>query len=60
MVAYIKKLAIKKNNWLNEEPTCMIFAVRVVEGAKDHTSCPILQGGKEEALAAYLSQFQFD
>ena len=42
------------------EPTCMVFAVRVVEGVMDHTNCPALQGEKREALAAYLSRFQFD
>lgn len=41
------------------EPTCMVFAVRVVEGARDHTGCPALVGEKKEALANYLSQFHF-
>lgn len=42
------------------EATCMVFAVRVVVGAKDHTNCPVLQGEKREALAAYLSRFSFE
>jgi ArsR family metal-binding transcriptional regulator len=41
-------------------PTCMVFAVRVIEGVKDHTSCPPLQGEKREILANYLSQFHFE
>jgi ArsR family metal-binding transcriptional regulator len=41
-------------------PTCMVFAVQVIEGVKDHTNCPPLAGEKQEALAQYLSQFHFD
>jgi ArsR family metal-binding transcriptional regulator len=41
-------------------PTCMVFAVQVIEGVKDHTNCPPLKEEKREALAAYLSQFHFD
>jgi ArsR family metal-binding transcriptional regulator len=41
-------------------PTCMVFAVRVIEGVKDHTNCPSLEGGKKEALADYLFQFHFE
>lgn len=42
------------------EPTCMVFAVRVIEGAKDQTNCPSLQGDKREDLKNYLSQFHFE
>ena len=42
------------------EATCMVFAVRVTEGVKDHTNCPPLTGVKKEALANYLSQFNFE
>jgi ArsR family metal-binding transcriptional regulator len=41
-------------------PTCMVFAVRVIEGVKDHTNCPALLREKKEALANYLSQFHFE
>jgi ArsR family metal-binding transcriptional regulator len=41
-------------------PTCMVFAVRVIEGIKDHTNCPSLTGEKKEELANYLSRFHFD
>jgi ArsR family metal-binding transcriptional regulator len=41
-------------------PTCMVFAVRVIEGVKDHTNCPSLAGEKREALANYLSRFHFE
>ncbi len=42
------------------EPTCMVFAVRVIEGAKDHSNCPSLPQEKKETLATYLSQFHFE
>ena len=42
------------------EPTCMVFAVRVVEGVKEFSRCPSLQGEKKDALAKYLSPFHFD
>jgi len=25
----------------SEESTCMVFYLRVIEGAKDHTNCPV-------------------
>jgi ArsR family metal-binding transcriptional regulator len=56
----VLKLLPKTNCKECGEPTCMVFAVRVIEGAKDHTNCPPLQGDKKEALANYLSRFHFD
>ncbi|MDK9708226.1 MAG: Fe-S cluster protein [Desulforhopalus sp.] len=56
----ILKLLPKTNCQECGEPTCMVFAVRVMEGVKDHTNCPQLVGEKKEALASYLSQFHFD
>ncbi|KAB2887986.1 MAG: Fe-S cluster protein, partial [Desulfobulbaceae bacterium] len=56
----VLKLLPKTNCRECGEPTCMVFAVRVMEGAKDHTNCPALPGEKREALDAYLSQFRFD
>jgi ArsR family metal-binding transcriptional regulator len=56
----ILKLLPKTNCRECGEPTCMVFAVRVAEGAKDHTNCPALQGEKREALANYLSRFHFE
>ncbi|KGO35562.1 MAG: (Fe-S)-binding protein [Desulfoprunum sp.] len=56
----VLKLLPKTNCRKCGQPTCMVFAVRVIEGAKDHTNCPALQGEKREALAAYLSQFSFE
>jgi ArsR family metal-binding transcriptional regulator len=56
----VLKLLPKTNCKECGEPTCMVFAVRVTEGVKDHTSCPALQGEKRESLANYLSPFHFD
>jgi ArsR family metal-binding transcriptional regulator len=42
------------------EATCMVFAVRVIEGVKDHNDCPPLQAESKVALADYLSQFHFE
>jgi ArsR family metal-binding transcriptional regulator len=56
----VLKLLPKTNCKECGQPTCMVFAVRVVEGAKDHNSCPTLQGDKKEALATYLSRFHFE
>jgi ArsR family metal-binding transcriptional regulator len=42
------------------EATCSVFAIRLIEGAKDPNKCPILQGEKKKALAQYLSGFHFD
>jgi ArsR family metal-binding transcriptional regulator len=56
----VLKLLPKTNCKECKEPTCMVFAVRVIEGIKDHTDCPPLQGEKQKALAHYLSQFHFE
>lgn len=55
----VLKLLPKTNCRERGEPTCMVFAVRVIEGAKDHSNCPALQSEKREALASYLSRFHF-
>ena len=56
----VLKLLPKTNCRECGEPTCMVFAVRVIEGAKDHTNCPSLQGEDKEALTNYLSGFHFE
>jgi len=56
----VLKLLPKTNCKECGEPTCMVFAVRVVEGARDHNDCPSLQGEKKDALAKYLSHFHFE
>jgi ArsR family metal-binding transcriptional regulator len=42
------------------EPTCMVFAVRLAEGAKGLESCPALDLMNRERLQSYLSQFKLE
>jgi len=56
----VLKLLPKTNCKECGEPTCMVFAVRVIEGVKDQTNCPSLLQEKKEALANYLAQFHFE
>lgn len=56
----VLKLLPKTNCGECGEATCMVFAVRVTEGAKDHSNCPALDSGAREKLAAYLAPFHFD
>lgn len=56
----VLKLLPKTNCKECGEPTCMVFAVRVVEGVKDHTNCPALAAEKKLVLENYLRQFHFE
>lgn len=56
----VLKLLPKTNCKECGEPTCMVFAVRVTEGVKDQTNCSALTDEKKEAMAYYLSHFQFE
>lgn len=56
----VLKLLPKTNCKECGEQTCMVFSVRVIEGVKDHTNCPALADDKKEALANYLSHFEFE
>ena len=42
------------------EPTCMVFAVRLADGAKDASACTELRDDSLQKMQNYLSQFQFD
>jgi len=42
------------------EPTCMVFAVRVMEGVKDQEGCPGLAEEQKKQLRQYLSGFCFE
>ncbi len=39
------------------EPTCMVFATRVVEGGKGSADCPLLTLEAKAALDAYMASF---
>ncbi len=56
----VLKLLPKTNCKECGEQTCMVFSVRVVEGAKEYTNCPALVGEKKEAMGNYLSHFHFE
>lgn len=42
------------------EATCMVFAVRVLDGIKDQEDCPELTPENKAALKTYLSGFVFE
>jgi ArsR family metal-binding transcriptional regulator len=56
----VLKLLPKTNCRECHEPTCMVFASRVVEGAKDANDCPEISHENKEKLTAYLADFTFD
>ena len=39
------------------EPTCMVFATRMVEGVKESTDCPALTPTAKADLDAYMQPF---
>jgi ArsR family metal-binding transcriptional regulator len=53
----ILKLLPKTNCGQCREPTCMVFAARVAEGAKGPEDCPPLIGDDKTKLQEYLSLF---
>jgi ArsR family metal-binding transcriptional regulator len=42
------------------EPTCMVFALRAVDGVKGPEDCPNLTPENRARLEAYLGNFRFD
>lgn len=42
------------------EPTCLVFASRVIEGVKDQNNCPPITRENKSRLEEYLSRFHFD
>jgi ArsR family metal-binding transcriptional regulator len=59
-VIEILKLLPKTNCKECGQPTCMVFAVQVAEGAKGPEDCPPLDDASRGRLSSYLSQFRFD
>lgn len=59
-VLEILKLLPKTNCRECGEPTCMIFAARVTEGAKGPADCPPLGIENNQRLEEYMSQFKID
>lgn len=56
----VLKLLPRTNCQKCNEPTCMIFATRVIEGIKDQCDCPPIDPKKRLKLKEYLSQFRFE
>ena len=59
-VLEILKLLPKTNCRECGEPTCMVFATRVAEGAKGPEDCPSLDEENRERLRKYMSGFRLD
>lgn len=59
-VIEILKLLPKTNCKECEQPTCMVFAAQVAEGAKGPEDCLPLDDASRGRLSSYLSQFRFD
>lgn len=56
----ILKLLPKTNCRECNEPTCMVFATKIAEGAKGPEDCPQLGEDKNKKLTEYMSQFNLD
>jgi ArsR family metal-binding transcriptional regulator len=56
----IMKLLPKTNCRECGEPTCMVFAARVAEGAKGPEQCAPLKEENRTRIAQYMSRFQLD
>jgi ArsR family metal-binding transcriptional regulator len=59
-VIEILKLLPKTNCKECGQPTCMVFAAQVAEGAKGPEDCPPLDDASRGRLSSYLIQFRFD
>ena len=59
-VIEILKLLPRTNCGECGQPTCMVFAAQVAEGAKGSEDCPPLDDANREQLTSYLGQFYFD
>jgi ArsR family metal-binding transcriptional regulator len=59
-VLEILKLLPKTNCRECGEPTCMVFATLVTEGAKGPEDCPPLKVENKKKLEEYLEQFHLD
>jgi ArsR family metal-binding transcriptional regulator len=56
----ILKLLPKTNCRDCGEPTCMVFATRVAEGAKGAEDCPGMSPSRHEKLSQYMMKFNLD
>ena len=56
----ILKLLPKTNCQECGQPTCMVFATQVAEGAKGPENCPPMDDENNKKLAEYMSRFKFN
>ena len=56
----ILKLLPKTNCRECDEPTCMVFATKVAEGAKGSSDCPQMDDKQRGQLDTYMKQFNLD
>jgi ArsR family metal-binding transcriptional regulator len=56
----ILKLLPKTNCKSCGQPTCMVFASMVAEGAKGAEDCPPLDGNNSKKLSQYMTRFCFN
>ena len=56
----ILKLLPKTNCRECNEPTCMVFATKVAEGAKGSSDCPPMGDKQRGQLDTYMKQFNLD
>ena len=56
----ILKLLPKTNCRECGQPTCMVFATRVAEGAKGPEDCPPLEAEAKMKLQEYMNSYKFD
>jgi ArsR family metal-binding transcriptional regulator len=56
----VLKLLPKTNCKKCGQPTCMVFAVQVVDGGRGAENCPELDDSSRAKLSAYLNRFNLD
>lgn len=59
-IVEILKLLPKTNCRECGQPTCMVFAAKMAEGAKGPEDCPGLPPSQREKLGTYMMQFNLD
>jgi CO dehydrogenase/acetyl-CoA synthase gamma subunit (corrinoid Fe-S protein) len=54
----ILKLLPKTNCRECSDPTCLVFATRVAEGAKGADDCPTIKNDEKKKLSAYMNRLK--
>ena len=56
----VLKLLPRTNCRQCHDPTCLVFASKVILGAKNQDDCPAIESQNKIQLAAYLARFRFE